>query len=159
LFPDWLAGSDGDAAAHHYNASWALAIGGAGADSFGVTPKNWKGLYITADGIVGANDHSAIIGGGSTGSTSGGGGYAIDIQGGSASGVAYGKGINLAQYMDVGIDLSGGTYTNSGSNLGAQAIALADDQSIRLGTVWLRGHSGALQYSTNGTAWSNVTLP
>src|SRR6185369_1518339 len=91
LFPDWLAGSDGDTVAHHYNASWGLGIGGAGADSYGVTPKNWIGLAIFANGIVGANDHSAIIGGGSTGSTSGGGGYAIDIQGGSASGVAYGK--------------------------------------------------------------------
>jgi len=77
--------------------------------------------------------------------------------------------INLQNYMGTGINFAGsagGAPVGTGggtaatfTNTGAPAITLADDQSIKFGSIWLRGHSSTLQYSTNGTSWSTLTLP
>lgn len=149
FFPDYLAGSTGSNNERHYNASWAVAIGGAGPDSSGKFPKNWYGQVITVDGIVGKNDHSNMLPGAKTGNTVGGGGYAYQINGSSDPNNAIGKGINLAHAMDVGVDYSEAKFTTA-------AMQLADDQPIKLGSVWLRGHQGHLQRSIDGAIWVNI---
>jgi hypothetical protein len=80
-----------------------------------------------------------------------------------------GVGINLQSQFTTGINFAGsagGAPIGSGggavatfTSTGAAAITLADDQSIKFGSIWLRGHSSTLQYSTNGTSWSTLTLP
>src|SRR6185369_8138036 len=83
FFPDWLAGTTGDTNDRHYHASWAVGIGGAGADKSGQYPKNWIGLNVFVDGIVGAKDHVHLMPGALTGNTPGGGGYAAVLHGSS----------------------------------------------------------------------------
>jgi hypothetical protein len=80
-----------------------------------------------------------------------------------------GVGVNLQSQFTTGINFAGsagGSPTAGGggtaasfTSTGAAAITLADDQSIKFGSIWLRGHSSTLQYSTNGTSWSTLTLP
>ena len=149
LFPDWLTGSDGDQKAHHYHASWALCVGGAGPDAYGKIPKNWIGCMINVDGIVGSKDFNTILGPGSHGDTQGGGGYGWQINGSSDQSNPIGKGINFDYSMDVGIDMTHAKLTTA-------AMTLADDQRIKLGSTWLRGHQGHLQLSTDGTNWRNL---
>lgn len=152
FFPDWLAGDTGDNAPHKYHASWGIAIGGAAPGPDGNIPKNWIGVLIPPDGIVGKNDHANIIGPGSAGNTSGGGGYAYSIQGSSDLLNPIGKGINLSMAMDVGIDMRAAHFTDA-------AMLLADDQVIKLGSTFLRGHQGRLQASANGVTWKDIFSP
>lgn len=149
IFPDWLSGNTGSQKEHHYHASWAYGVGGAGLDSYGNSPKNWIGYIVFANGIVGKNDHKNILPGGVAGNTVGGGGYGWEINGSTDTTNPIGKGINIKYSMDVGIDYSEAKFTTA-------AMQLADDQPIKLGSVWLRGHQGHLQRSMDGVVWVNL---
>lgn len=136
FIPDVITGAINDSTPLKFNTTWGVAIGSAAADHLGNIPKNWVGLLIDEDGIVGKNDHGSIIGGGSAGNSVGGGGYGIHLNGSSSSGNPIGKGINMANYMDIGLDISGATCTQTGTNCpsGGLAIAIAQNQAIKLGT-------------------------
>ncbi len=151
FFPDWLPGSDADTRYKHYNASWAIAIGGCGPGAGGGRAVgNWIGQLVCINGIVGKLDHDNMLAGAAHGNTSGGGGYAYQINGNSDPANPIGKAINMAHAMDVGIDMREATFTDA-------AMMLNDDQPIKLGSIWLRGHQGHLQTSANGTTWANLT--
>lgn len=155
FFPDVITGAVNDAAPHKYHATWGIVIGNAAVSSFGETPKNWIGLSIDQDGIVGKNDHGSIIGGGSAGDSTGGGGYGINISGSTDSSNPIGKAINTNLYMDIGVDLSASTFTTT-------AIKMATDQTITLGgsgasTILIRAHGGHIEGSlNNGSSWSTI---
>jgi hypothetical protein len=82
-----------------------------------------------------------------------------------------GVGLNFQNSMGTGINFAGsaggapigtgGGTAASFTSTGNAAITLAVDQSIKFGPIWVRGHgSGSgLQYSTNGTSWTDFTLP
>jgi hypothetical protein len=134
FFPDWLPGSDQDTGYFHYNTSWAIAIGGAGPGAGGGnSAKNWIGMMLCLDSIVGKNDHAGIIGGGVAGSTAGGGGYGLQIHGSTvASSNPIGKAINILHAMDVGIDISEATITAEAvsGHSNKPAIQLLSGQAI-----------------------------
>lgn len=148
FIPDYLpVGFGGTSSDPKFNVQWAIVIGAATSTfSSANTAKHWTGLLIDQDAV----DHLGLD---------------INHRGGSSSGNAPGAAVNIQNNYVTGINFAGsGGTTNGGtsatfSSTGNAAITMADDQSIKLGSIWLRGHSGALQYSTNGTAWSNVTLP
>lgn len=152
FFPDWLSGYTNDSNPVKYHASWAQAIGAAGPSPGQPIPKNWIGQMICPDGIVGKKDHPNIIGPGTAGNTSGGGGYAYQINGSNDPTNPIGKGINFALAMDVAIDMRSAHFTDA-------AMLLADDQVIHLGSTWLRGHQGRLQASANGVTWKDIFTP
>ena len=147
FFPDWLPGTTGAvySSTPIFHASFAIIIGQSGPHTGG-TAKNWTGILIDQDGIVPS-------------------GLGINVHGGSTSGNAAFAAIQVQDYHNTGINFAGGspggvstsaaTFTSTGN----AAITMADDQSIKLGTVWIRGHAGALQASTDGTTWTTITIP
>lgn len=148
-FPDWVVGSEGDMSPNKYHASWAWSTGGAAPGANGRSPKFWIGHLTCLNGIVGKLDHADMLPGAVAGNTSGGGGYAYQVQGSSDPENPIGKGFNFAHAMDVGVDMREATFTDA-------AMLLADDQAIRLGSVWLRGHQGHVQVSVDAVNWRNL---
>jgi hypothetical protein len=90
FFPDWLPGSTGATTFTKFNASWAIAIGGAGAraGSGDPDPKNWTGILFSENGIAPL-------------------GVAINMHGGSSSGNAPAVGINFQNHLKTGINFAG----------------------------------------------------
>ncbi len=149
FFPDWVSGTDGDTQYAKYHASWAIAIGSGGPGITGKEAKHWIGILGSLNGIVGKNDHAKMLPGAVTGNTSGGGGYWAQINGSLDPTNPIGKAMNLTHAMDVGIDMREANFTEA-------AMMLNDDQPIKLGSVWLRGHQGHVQVSADSVNWRNL---
>jgi len=160
FFPDHLPGTIsgvGYGTYPKYNAQWATAIGYASAGSDGFYPQNWVGLLIDQNGIAPGGYGLRLWGSNGTFSTRSGG-----INASAATNAPHAI-IKMSGTAKTGIDFAGtldDATPLTPTATGAPAMILAEDMSIQFGTgLWLRGHSGALQYSTNGSSWSNVTLP
>lgn len=158
FFPDHLPGeiAVGYGTYPKYNAQWAIAIGFAAAGSDGYAPQNWVGMLVDQNGVSPGGYALRLWGSNGTFSTRIGG------IGASAATNAPAAIIKMSGTAQTGIDFAGTAGDSTvltATNTGNPMITMADDQSIKLGSIWLRGHAGALQYSTNGTAWSSVTLP
>jgi len=157
FFPDFLAGSlYGDANPNKYDVQWAISIGYAAAATGSapltpsISPQHHIGILVEKNGI--SPDGYGFRMWGSSGT----------FNGASAATNAPAAIIKMSGTTQTGIDFAG-THGDAtvltATNTGNPMITMADDQSIKLGSIWIRGHSGALQYSTNGTSWTSVTLP
>jgi hypothetical protein len=147
--PDWLPGSDGDTAYRKYHAAYAYSVCSGGPGAQGNEAKHWIGALTCLNSIVGKNDHKTMLPGAATGNTSGGGGYAYQVNGSLDPANPIGKGMNFTHAMDVAIDTREATFTDG-------AILMNDDQPIKLGSVWLRGHQGHVQVSADSVNWRNL---
>lgn len=152
FYPDYLSGPiNATLNPHKYNVQWAIAISYAGVDAYGHSPQNHIGMLIDYNGIA-PNGYGLRLSG-SNGT----------FNGVSATTNAPAALIKMAGTVSTGIDFAG--TLNDSTQLtciatGAPVITVADiTQSIKLGSIWLRGNAGALQYSTNGIAWTSITLP
>lgn len=152
FFPDGtVGGNPGFASRKSYHAQWAIGIGAAGPDYTGFYPQNHIGIFMDANGIAP-------------------GGYGVRLRGANgtfngqaAATNAPGALIKMSDTAQTGIDFAGSTGDTTSltaTSTGAAVIQMLDGQSIRIGTsFWLRASGTNLQYSTNGTSWTNFTLP
>lgn len=155
FFPQYQAGRvTGGATFHEYPAQWAMAIGNSGQiDSklVGNIGTNYIGLLLDKNALA-PNGYGLRLRGASG-----------TFNGASATSNAPGALIKMSDTAKTGIDFAGSTNESTpltATSTGAAVIQMLDGQSIRIGTsFWLRASGTNLQYSTDGTSWTNFTLP
>lgn len=152
FFPQYQAGRVAAGATfHEYPAQWAIAIGNSGQNSsklVGNLATNYIGILLDKNALA-PNGYGLRLRGASG-----------TFNGASASSNAPGALIKMSDTAKTGIDFAGSTNENTpltATSTGSAVIQMLDGQSIRIGTsVWIRGSGTHVQYSTDGSTWSNI---
>ena len=142
-----------------YDVSYGLCIGPGGGD--GSTPvrqpRHNLGLLIDQNSVIPGGYTMRLWGSHDNGNPTQ---YFIGTNGQqSAATNAPAAIIKMSGTAQTGIDFAGTAHDSTiltATNIGAPVITMADNQAIKFGSIWLRGLSGHLQYSTNGSSWTQL---
>lgn len=150
FYPDALPGpvAANGSPVNKFDAQVAISISYAGVGGNGLAPRNHIGLLVDQNGTSPNGYGLRVWGAQGT------------FNGNSAATNAPAACMKMSGTAQTGIDFAGtanDTTIMTATNTGAPVITMTDaTQSIKLGSVWIRGNGGHLQYSTNGTSWTNI---
>lgn len=157
FFPQVQAGLFGTKY-QEFPCNWAIAIGNSGANATRLNTyiaQNYIGILLDKNGLTPGGYGLKLWGSSGT------------FNGNSATTNAPHALIKFSGTSHIGLDFAG-TYDDNvpltATDTGAPVIVLSDTtQSIKLGPVWIRGATitgtPQLQFSSNGSTWTSITIP